>query len=193
MQRVCVFCGSSAGARPAYLAAASALGSSLARRGLGLVYGGASVGLMGAVADAAMASGGEVFGVIPAALEAKEIAHPGLTRLEVVGSMHDRKARMSELADAFVALPGGMGTLEELTEMLTWAQLGLHRKPCGLLDVAGYWRPLVAFFDHAVQERFLRPQHRALLLVEEQPEGLLDALAAFVPATHEKWIDRRQA
>lgn len=193
MQRVCVFCGSSSGAQPAYLAAASALGSSLARRGLGLVYGGASVGLMGAVADAAMASGGQVFGVIPAALEAKEIAHPGLTRLEVVGSMHDRKARMSELADAFVALPGGMGTLEELTEMLTWAQLGLHRKPCGLLDVAGYWRPLVAFFDHAVQERFLRPQHRALLLVQEQPEALLDALAAFVPAAQEKWIDRRQA
>ncbi len=192
IRRICVFCGSSPGERPCYGAAARTLGELLAKRGLGLVYGGASIGLMGAVADAALAGGGEVIGVIPAALEAKEIAHPGLTRLEVVSSMHDRKARMSELADAFVALPGGMGTLEELSEILTWGQLGLHQKACGLLDVAGYWRPLVAFFDHAVQERFLRPQHRALLLVEDQPVALLDALAAYVPPTHEKWIDREQ-
>jgi uncharacterized protein (TIGR00730 family) len=192
MRRVGVFCGSAAGGQPTYLAAARALGELLARRGFGLVYGGASIGLMGAVADAALAAGGEVIGVIPAALEAKEIAHENLTRLEVVSSMHERKARMSELADAFVALPGGMGTLEELSEMLTWAQLGLHRKPCGLLDVAGYWRPLVAFFDHAVQEGFLRPQHRALLLVEEDSPRLLDALAAYVPPAGEKWIDRGQ-
>ena len=193
MQRVCVFCGSSPGVQPGYLAAARALGDQLARRGLGLVYGGASIGLMGAVADAALAGGGEVIGVIPAALEAKEIAHEGLTRLEVVGSMHERKARMAELADAFIALPGGMGTLEELSEMLTWAQLGLHRKPCGLLDVAGYWQPLVVFFDHAVQEQFLRPHHRALLLVEEEPLALLNALAAYVPPEQQKWIDRRQS
>jgi uncharacterized protein (TIGR00730 family) len=190
LQRVCVFSGSSSGRQEAYVAAARALGELVARRGLGLVYGGASIGLMGAVADAALRAGGEVVGVIPAALEAKEIAHEGLTRLEVVGSMHERKARMSELADAFIALPGGMGTLEELAEMLTWAQLGLHRKPCGLLDVAGYWRPLVAFFDHAVEERFLRPHHRALLLVEKEPRALLDALAAYVPAAREKWIGR---
>ena len=193
MRRVCVFCGSSPGGQSCYLTAARALGDLLARRGLGLVYGGASIGLMGAVADAALSAGGEVTGVIPAALEAKEIAHPGLTRLEVVSSMHDRKARMSDLADAFVALPGGMGTLEELSEILTWAQLGLHQKPCGLLDVAGYWRPLVAFFDHAVQERFLRPEHRALVIVEDEPAALLDALAAYVPPTRERWIDREQS
>ncbi|OFX24306.1 MAG: Rossman fold protein, TIGR00730 family [Anaeromyxobacter sp. RBG_16_69_14] len=192
MRRVCVFCGSSMGARQSYVDAARALGDLVARRGLGLVYGGASIGLMGAVADAALAAGGEVIGVIPAALEAKEIAHEKLTRLEVVDSMHERKARMAELSDAFVALPGGMGTLEELSEVLTWAQLGLHGKPCGLLDVAGYWRSLVAFFEHAVQERFLRPQHRDLLLVAEDPPALLDALAAYEPAAQERWIDRGQ-
>lgn len=178
MRHVCVFCGSSPGGQPAYLAAAVALGGLVARRGLGLVYGGASIGLMGAVADAALAGGGEVVGVIPAALEAKEIAHERLTRLEVVSSMHERKARMAELADAFVALPGGMGTLEETAEILTWAQLGLHHKPCGLLDVEGYWAPLVAFLDRAVRERFLRPEDRELLLVEQDPEALLDRLAA---------------
>ncbi|HEX9291548.1 MAG TPA: TIGR00730 family Rossman fold protein [Anaeromyxobacteraceae bacterium] len=193
MRRICVFCGSSPGVNPAYLAAARALGELLARRGLGLVYGGASVGLMGAVADAALSAGGEVTGVLPEALQARELAHPRLTRLEIVGSMHERKARMAELADAFVALPGGMGTLEELAEILTWGQLGLHRKACGLLDVAGYWRPLVAFFDHAVEERFLRPEHRALLLVAREPPALLDALASYVPAAREKWIDRGQS
>ncbi len=193
MRRICVFCGSSSGTRAAYVEAARSLGQLVARRGLGLVYGGASIGLMGAVADAALAAGGEVIGIIPGALQAKEIAHQGLTRLEVVGSMHERKARMAELADAFVALPGGMGTLEELSEVLTWAQLGLHGKPCGLLDVAGYWQPLVAFFDHAVQERFLRPQHRALLVVGEEPTDLLAALEAYAPLAGEKWIDREQS
>ncbi len=193
LARVCVFCGSSPGAHPAYLDAARSLGAALARRRLELVYGGASVGLMGAVADAALAAGGEVTGVIPGALQAKELAHGGLTRLEVVGSMHERKARMSDLADAFVALPGGMGTLEELAEILTWAQLGLHRKAAGVLDVRGYWRPLLAFLDHAVQERFLRPEHRALLLAREDPAELLDALAAFEPTAREKWIDRGQS
>jgi uncharacterized protein (TIGR00730 family) len=192
MRRVCVFCGSSPGASPSYLATARALGQELARRRLGLVYGGASVGLMGAVADGALAGGGEVVGVIPSALEQKELAHDGLTRLEVVTSMHERKGRMAELSDGFLALPGGMGTLEELAEILTWAQLGIHRKPCAVLDVAGYWRPLVAFFDHAVQERFIRPEHRAMLLVGTEPAALLDAMAAYVPAAHDKWIDRGQ-
>ena len=193
LRRICVFCGSSAGGSAAYGAAARALGTLLARRGLGLVYGGASVGLMGAVADAALAGGGEVVGVIPGALAAKEIAHAGLTRLEVVASMHERKARMAELADGFVALPGGMGTLEELSEVLTWAQLGIHDKPCALLDVDGYWRPLVAFLDHAVEERFLRPEHRALLLVEPDAAALLDAFARWSPPTRQRWIVRDQS
>ncbi len=168
------------------------MGRALARRRLGLVYGGSSIGLMGAVADAALAEGAEVVGVIPGALEAREIGHRGLTRLEVVGSMHERKARMAELADAFVALPGGMGTLEEFAEILTWAQLGLHRKPCGLLDVEGYWRPLVAFFDHARDEGFLRREHRALLRVAASPEALLDLLAAPVAGPARRWIDPSQ-
>jgi uncharacterized protein (TIGR00730 family) len=193
MRRVCVFCGSSPGAKPAYLATARALGGELARRGLGLVYGGSSVGLMGAVADGALAGGGEVVGIIPSALEAKELAKTDLTRLEVVASMHERKARMAELADGFVALPGGMGTLEELSEILTWAQLGLHRRPCALLDVEGYWQPLIAFFDHAVQERFLRPEHRAMVMVGADAALLLDAMERFQPAYREKWIDRRQS
>jgi len=192
MKRICVFCGSSPGADTSYVATARALGRELAGRGLGLVYGGASVGLMGAVADGALSGGGEVVGVIPGALEAKELAHRGLTRLEVVASMHERKARMAELADGFIALPGGMGTLEEMAEILTWAQLGLHRKACALLDVGGYWEPLVAFFDHAVQERFLRPEHRALLLVGREPGPLLDDMERYAPVYPEKWIDRDQ-
>ncbi|HET6921536.1 MAG TPA: TIGR00730 family Rossman fold protein [Anaeromyxobacteraceae bacterium] len=192
MRRVCVFCGSAAGARPAYRRAAARLGEVLARRGLGLVYGGGSIGLMGVLADAALAAGGEVVGVIPRRLARKEIAHAGLKRLYVVPSMHARKARMADLADAFVAMPGGMGTLEELTEVLTWAQLGLHAKPCALLDVAGYWRPLIRLLDHAVEERFLRPEHRRLLLVERGPERLLDRLGRWRPPPHRRrWIDRR--
>ena len=189
MRRVCVFCGSSLGSNPAYADAARRLGEAVARRRLGLVYGGGSVGLMGVVADAALAAGGEVVGVIPGALERRELAHRGLTRLHVVGSMHERKARMAELSDAFVALPGGLGTLEELAEVLTWAQLGLHRKLCALLDAGGYWRPLTAFLDHAVAERFVRPEHRAMLLVEEDPEALLDRLSRFRPPAVQRWID----
>lgn len=189
MRRVCVFCGSSLGSSPAYAEAARGLGEALARRRLGLVCGGGSVGLMGVVADAALAAGGEVVGVIPEALERRELAHRNLTRLEVVGSMHERKARMAELSDAFVALPGGLGTLEELAEVLTWAQLGLHRKPCALLDAGGYWRPLVAFLDHAVSERFVRPEHRAMLLVEADPEALLDRLSRHRPPAVQRWID----
>src|SRR5512142_817811 len=160
MKRVCVFCGSSVGVNPEYARMARRLGGALARRGMGLVYGGGGIGLMGAVADAALDAGGEVVGVIPRALQLRELAHANLTALHVVGSMHERKAKMAELSHAFVALPGGMGTLEELAEILTWAQLGLHQKPCGLLDVAGYYQPLVGFFDRAVAEGFLKPEHR---------------------------------
>jgi uncharacterized protein (TIGR00730 family) len=189
MKRICVFCGSSAGANPLYADAARRMGRTLARRGLGVVYGGGGVGLMAAVADAALEAGGEVVGVIPRALQLRELAHGRLTALHVVGSMHERKAKMAELADGFVALPGGMGTLEEFAEILTWAQLGLHRKPCGLLDVAGYYRPLVAFFDHATAEGFLRPEHRRLVLAAEEPDALLDAFVSWEPPALQRWID----
>lgn len=190
LRRVCVFSGSSSGARPDYENTAVALGRLLADRGIGVVYGGAAVGLMGSVADAALAAGGEVVGVIPEALVAKEIAHPGLTELRVVGSMHERKAAMADLADAFVALPGGLGTLEETFEMLTWTQLGLHGSPVGLLDVCGFFTDLGRFLDHAVAEGFLRPPHRDLALVDEDPARLLDRLAQFEAPTVPKWIDR---
>ena len=190
MKRVCVFCGSNVGARPVYADAARAVGGALARRGCGLVYGGGCIGLMGIVADAVLAHGGEVIGVIPEALVAKELAHRGLTELRVVGSMHERKASMADLADAFIALPGGYGSFEELCEMLTGAQLGLHRKPSGLLNVDGYYDPLLALFDRAVTERFVRPVHRALVLEDRDPDRLLDRLAGYEPPTLEKWIDR---
>lgn len=177
MRRVCVFCGSSSGGRPAYAGAARALGVELVHRGAGLVYGGASVGLMGALADAVLERGGEVVGVIPRALVERELAHPGLTELRVVETMHERKAAMSELADGFVALPGGMGTLDELAEAITWGQLGIHAKPCGLLDVEGYFEPLLAFADRAVAEGFLRAEHRAALSVSREPGELLELMA----------------
>ena len=192
LKRVCVFCGSSPGARPGYRAAAEALGAAIARRGLGLVYGGAHVGLMGAVADAALLHGGEVIGVLPRALEAKELAHRNLSALYVVESMHERKALMAELSDCFVALPGGIGTLEETFEAWTWTQLGLHEKPCALLDVDGYYAALHAFLDHAVAERFVRPEHRAMLLVESDPERMLDALSGWRAPIVEKWLDRNE-
>jgi uncharacterized protein (TIGR00730 family) len=188
--RLCIFCGSSPGARPDYAAATEELAQLLARRGIGVVYGGASVGLMGLLADSALAAGGEVVGVIPAALEAKEIAHTGLTDLHVVGSMHERKALMAELSDGFIALPGGSGTLEELFEVFTWSQLGLHRKACALLNVAGYYDGLEAFLDHAVRERFLRAEHRAMLLCEDTPPAVLDALERFEAPAVDKWLDR---
>jgi uncharacterized protein (TIGR00730 family) len=191
MKRVCVFCGSSPGSNPAYLEAARTVGRTLARRGITLVYGGGSVGLMGAVADAALAEGGDVIGVIPSVLRIRELAHRALTTLHVVGSMHERKAKMAELAHAFIALPGGMGTLEEFAEILTWAQLGLHARPCGLLDVAGYYRPLISFFDRAAAEGFVRPEHRRLVLVAEDADALLDQFLAWTPPAIEKWIDRR--
>jgi uncharacterized protein (TIGR00730 family) len=192
VRRICVYCGSSPGASPAYAAAAAEVGRELAGRGIGLVYGGGNVGLMGTVADAALAAGGEAIGVIPEALVAREVAHSGLTELHVVESMHERKALMADLADAFVALPGGLGTLEELFEILTWAQLGLHRKPSGLVNVAGYYDGLVAFLAHAVAERLLRPEHAELLLVDERPAPLLDRLATTRPPVLPKWIDRSE-
>jgi uncharacterized protein (TIGR00730 family) len=191
IKQVCVFCGSSPGTDPVHIARARELGQLLASRGLGLVFGGGHVGLMGAVADAALAAGGEVTGVIPRALELRELAHGGLTRLHVVGSMHERKARMAELADAFLALPGGMGTLDELAEIVTWAQLGVHAKPIGLLDVRGYFQPLMAFFDRAEQEGFLRPEHRRLVTLEEDPARMLERFERWEPPVVQRWIDDR--
>lgn len=189
MSALCVFCGSSSGDRPVFIEAARELGTTLVRRGYGLVYGGARVGLMGAVADTVLEHGGEVVGVIPRALAAKEIAHDGLSELLVVESMHQRKAEMAARADGFVALPGGMGTLEEIFEVLTWAQLGIHSKPCGVLDVDGYFQPLLRFLDAAVERRFLRPQHRSLLQVSASPDALIDAFEAYRAPELPKWLD----
>jgi len=188
--RVCVFCGSSPGAVPGFAELAERLGTVLAERRLGLVYGGASVGLMGHLADAALAGGGEVIGVIPRALVDMEVAHGGLSDLRVVGTMHERKAVMADLADAFIALPGGIGTLDELFEILTWAQLGLHTKPVGLLDRDDYFAPLLTFLDRAVAARFVQPAHRAMLLVDDDPARLLVACEAYTPPPPFKWVDR---
>ncbi len=189
MQRICVFTGARAGAGDEYVAAARELGALLAARGLGVVFGGAQVGMMGALADAALARGGRVIGVIPAHLTAREIAHAGLTELRVVDSMHERKRMMSDLADGFIALPGAFGTLDELFEALTWAELGLHGKPCGLLNVAGYFDGLLAFLDHVVERRFLAPGHRGLLLVDTDPAALLDRMLACAPPAVETKAD----
>jgi uncharacterized protein (TIGR00730 family) len=179
MKSVCVFCGSSPGANPIYWEAAVALGHELAQRSLRLVYGGGNIGLMGAVADAVLEAHGQVIGVIPQQLVDREVGHHGITELIIVGSMHERKARMAELADAFIALPGGFGTIEEFVEVLTWAQLGLHAKPCGLLNVLGFYDPLLSFFDHALDQRFLRAEHRRLVLTSENPAELLDRLKSW--------------
>ncbi|ROL77484.1 TIGR00730 family Rossman fold protein [Pseudomonas vranovensis] len=191
VRSVCVFCGASTGVNPAYREAAIALGQAIAARGLTLVYGGGAVGLMGIVADAAMAAGGEVIGIIPEALKNAEIGHTGLTRLEVVDGMHARKARMAELSDAFVALPGGLGTLEELFEVWTWGQLGYHAKPLGLLDVNGFYSKLGSFLDHVVQEGFVRPQHRAMLQLADSPAELLEAMDRFEAPVLPKWVDKK--
>jgi uncharacterized protein (TIGR00730 family) len=193
MERLCVFSGSSPGAHADYLVAAEELGRALAEHGVALVYGGASVGLMGAVADSTLDAGGEVVGVIPRALVEREIAHPGLSDLRVVSSMHERKALMADLADGFVALPGGMGTLEELFEVYTWTQLGLHSKPLGLLNVRGYYAKLVAFLDHTVAERFVTVEHREMLVVEKRAEALLEAFRRWRAPLRTKWIDRAQS
>lgn len=192
VRRVCVFCGSSIGGNPAYRRVAEALGRTLAGRGLGVVYGGGRVGLMGALADAALGAGGEVIGVIPQTLMDREIGHRGLTELRIVGSMHERKALMAELADGFVALPGGIGTLEELFEVWSWAQLGLHRKPCGLLDADGFFRPLVGFLDQLVLSGFVQSSHRDMLHTAESPEALLSAFAAYQAPLVAKWVNPTQ-
>lgn len=188
--RICIFCGSSSGVRPEYAAAARDTGALLGRRGIGMVFGGGRVGLMGLAADAALAAGGEVVGVIPRTLVEREVAHQRLTAQHVVETMHERKALMAKLTDAFVALPGGAGTYEELFEIWTWAQLGIHRKPLGVLDVSGYFAPLLAMADHAVKEGFMRPEYRAMLQVARDPAELLDKLAAYRPPEH-KWAAPR--
>jgi uncharacterized protein (TIGR00730 family) len=190
MRRICVFCGSSPGSRPEYGDAAEEMGAELARRNIGLVYGGGNVGLMGIIADAVLRAGGEAQGVIPEHLMAREIGHRGLTKLHVVRSMHERKALMADLCDAFIALPGGFGTLEEFCEVVTWTQLGLHAKPCGILNILGYYSPLLAMFDHAVEERFLKPENRALVMARESPADLLQALEDWSPLHVEKCLSR---
>jgi len=187
-RRLCVFCGSAKGKRPEYADTAVVMGRLLAERGIGLVYGGGNIGLMGLLADACLRAGGEVTGVIPEALMKKEVGHLALTRLEVVDSMHTRKARMAELSDGFVALPGGFGTFEELCEVLTWGQLGFHEKPVGLVNVVDYFGPLIALCDRAVEDGFMRPEHRELLQAADTPAAVLAAMACHRPVKLEKWI-----
>ncbi|PTQ68688.1 TIGR00730 family Rossman fold protein [Pseudomonas sp. GV071] len=190
LRSLCVFCGASPGANPVYREAAINLGRTLAQQGIQLIYGGGAVGLMGIVADAALEAGGEVIGIIPQSLKSAEIGHNGLTRLEVVDGMHARKARMAELSDGFIALPGGLGTLEELFEVWTWGQLGYHSKPLGLLEVNGFYAKLNDFLDHLVEERFVRAPHRAMLQINESPTELIAAMAQWKPAVAPKWVDR---
>lgn len=188
MKQLCIYCGSGSGRSPRYREAARELGHEIAARGLGLVYGGAGVGVMGAVADAVLERGGEVRGVIPRALASKEVAHQGLTELIVVASMHERKACMEALSDGFIALPGGWGTFEEIFEMLTWGQLGLHEKPCGLLNVEGYYDHLFAFLEHARAEHFVRAEHHHMLLMEQDPAALLDRFGDYRAPRVRKWL-----
>jgi uncharacterized protein (TIGR00730 family) len=188
MKRIAVFCGSNKGVRPAYAEAAEKLGGLLARKKIELVYGGGMVGLMGIVADTVLKKGGHVIGVIPQALVIKEVVHEKLPDLRVVKNMHERKALIAELSDGFIALPGGYGTIEEFCEVLAWSQLGYHRKPFGLLDAAGFYRGMLEFFDHATREGFIRPQHRKLVMVEDNAEKLLERLKDFQPPTEVKWV-----
>ena len=191
MTSVCVFCGSSPGARPEYRDAARALGALLASRGIRLIYGGGHVGLMGLLADAVLDSGGDVVGVITDGLQAREVGHAGLRDLRVVATMHERKALMASLADAFVALPGGAGTLDEFFEAWTWTQLGIHRKPVGILNVAGYFDALLTFLEHAVDQRFIRDEHWSAVVVDADATRLMDRLSASSPVRSDKWLDRR--
>jgi uncharacterized protein (TIGR00730 family) len=190
LKRICVNCASSPGAHPEYIQVSRELGKKLAQRGSSLVYGGASVGLMGEIADAVLTQGGEVIGVITEGLD-QMVGHKGLRELHVVPTMHERKTKMFQLSDGFIAMPGGLGTLEEVTEVLTWAQLGLHSKPVGFLNVRGYFNRLMDFLDHAADQRFLRMQHRQMILVAKNPDQLLANMEAYVPAVVEKWIDRK--
>ena len=191
IKRVAVFCGSNPGARPEYVAAAKALARTLAGRGIGVVYGGSNVGLMAALADEMLDELGDVIGVIPKALVEREVANTALSDLRIVGSMHERKAMIAELADGFIALPGGIGTLEEFFEMWTWAQLGMHRKPCGLLNVEGYFDALLTFLDRTVEEKFVRAVHRQMVVVEDDPAALLDRFEAYEPPQVVKWVNAR--
>lgn len=189
MKNICVYCGSSPGRLGAYADGARALARALVERDLGLVYGGASIGLMGLVANSVLQLGGRVVGVIPEALARKEVVHKGLSELHITQSMHERKTMMAERSDGFIAMPGGIGTFEEIFEIWTWAQLGIHAKPCGLLNVAGYYDALTTFLDHAATEQFLKPQHRSLLIVEQEPDALLDRFASYQPSNVQKWLD----
>ena len=193
MKRVCVFCGSSKGVRAEYTLAAKAMGQALVKRNIGLVYGGGDVGLMRVLADAALAAGGDVIGVIPSALAEREVAHAGLTKLHIVRTMHERKQMMHDLSDAFVALPGGLGTLEEFFEVLTWGQLGMHAKPCGILDVEGFYEPLLALLDRAVEDQLLRAENRTMLIYDTGAERLLDRMAAYEAPAVAKWIGRDES
>lgn len=192
MKNICVYCGSNPGRQEAYSSAARALAQSLVDRNLGLVYGGASVGIMGLIADTVLQLGGRAVGVIPEALVRKEVAHKSLTELHVTQSMHERKTMMAELSDGFIAMPGGIGTLEEIFEIWTWAQLGIHAKPCGLLNAAGYFDALTTFLDHAVAEQFVKPPHRAILIVEQTPDVLLDRFASYQAPTVQKWVGKAE-
>ena len=192
MKSVCVFCGANPGNDPVYAAGARAMGIEIARRGLVLVYGGGAVGLMGVVANAALEAGGEVHGVIPRALREKEIGHNDLTRLEIVDTMHIRKARMAELSEGFIAMPGGIGTFEELFEIWTWGQLGIHDKPLGLLNVAGFYDPLATFLDGTVEAGFLKQAHRAMAMTDTEPATLLDRMEAYVPTPTYKWVEKEE-
>ncbi|NIO08809.1 MAG: TIGR00730 family Rossman fold protein [Deltaproteobacteria bacterium] len=189
LKRICVFTGSSRGLRSEYLDAARALGRALVERDYELVYGGGNIGLMGVIADTVLEARGHVIGVIPDGLVSKEVAHPGLSELHVVGSMHERKSVMAKLADGFVGLPGGLGTMEEFFEVYTWAQLGMHVKPCGLLNVCDYYKHILAFIDHAVTEEFVKPVNRTMLVVEEEPGALLDRFEQYTPPSIYKWLD----
>jgi uncharacterized protein (TIGR00730 family) len=191
-KRICVFCGSSSGVRQSYAKAAVSLARHLVAKRIAIVYGGGKVGLMGMLADAALEAGGDVIGVIPRSLVEKEVSHPRLSDLRVVGSMHERKAQMAELSDAFIALPGGYGTFEEFCEVLTWTQLGLHRKPCGILNIDGYYDQLLSLFDHAVTEQFLKPVHRRIVVSDNRPESLVSQLLAYEVPLIDKWIDLKQ-
>jgi uncharacterized protein (TIGR00730 family) len=190
MKRICVFCGSNPGRRPAYRAAAIALGHLLVERDIGLVYGGGNIGLMGIIADAVLEKDGSVIGVIPKILTEQELAHQGIPDLRVVKSMHERKALMADLSDGFIALPGGFGTFEEFCEIVTWSQLGLQEKPCGLLNVENYYQPLLSLFDRAVEEGFLMPENRKIVLAHSEPTMLLDALLTFKPVSRRPWLNR---
>ncbi|MGD0881490.1 MAG: TIGR00730 family Rossman fold protein [Acidimicrobiales bacterium] len=192
IQSICVFCGSSPGLDPAFGQAAKDLGQLLAERHIALVYGGGHVGLMGLIADATLNAGGKVHGVITRALEEKEVAHRGLSRLQITESMHDRKASMADASDAFVMLPGGLGTFEEFLEAATWTQLGIQSKPCGILNIGGYFDPLLNLLDRSVDERFLRPEHREQLVVGSDPASLIEALIGWEPVTIDKWLDRAE-